>query len=342
MSLRTEIAESPAIVARLLRESRDGVEAVAAAIRARGADLAVVAARGTSDHAGIYGQYILGARNGILVAPATPSLVSLYGAPPRMGSALVLGISQSGRSPDVVSVVAASRRQGALTVAITNHPESELATAAEHVLPLRAGDERAVAATKTYVAELAVLAMLSAALSGDGRSQAELAALPAALAAALDGEPAAQAAASSWAGYDACTVLARGFNYATAREWALKLKEVAGVLADPYSTADFQHGPITLVGDGTPVLAVAAAGVAFDSVADLLGRLRDDGARVLALTDADALGAGIETVRVPAVPEWLSPIVAMIPAQLFALHLAGARGIDPEHPRHLSKVTLTR
>ena len=342
MSLRAELGESPAVVGRLLHEAGGQVAMVAEAVRARGIDLAVVAARGTSDHAGIYGQYILGARNGILVAPATPSLVSLYGTPPRMGSALVIGISQSGRSPDVVSVVEASRRQGALTVAITNDVGSELAAAAEHVLPLRAGEERAVAATKTYVAELTVLAMLSAALSGDAQSRAELDRLPDALAAAMATEGALEAAAQAWAGRAACTVLARGFNYATAREWALKLKEVAGLLADPYSTADFQHGPITLIGEGAPVLAVAPTGVAFDSVTELLALVAAAGARVLALTDVPALGPGIETVRLPSVPEWLSPIAAAIPAQLFALHLARARGIDPEHPRHLSKVTLTR
>ena len=178
MTMRSELGEGPDIVERLLGGAVAQIEEVARAVRARQIDLAVIAARGTSDHAALYAQYILGARNGLLVASAAPSLVSLYGAPPQLRNALVLGISQSGRSPDVVAVLAESRRQGALTVAITNDPTSELAAAAEHIVELEAGEERAVAATKTYLAEIAVIAMLSAALSGDRASRDELARYP--------------------------------------------------------------------------------------------------------------------------------------------------------------------
>jgi glutamine---fructose-6-phosphate transaminase (isomerizing) len=342
VTMRSELGESPAIVERLLDRAVAQVDEVAARVHARGLDLAVIAARGTSDHAALYAQYVLGARNGIVVAPASPSLASLYGTPPRMGSALVIGISQSGRSPDVVAVIEASRRQGALTVAVTNEPDSELAAAAECLIELEAGSEKAVAATKTYVAEIAVIAMLSAALSGDEGSREELRSVPAALRSALEQEPLIEKFAAAWAGEDRCAVLARGFNYATAREWALKLKEVANVLADPYSAADFQHGPIALVERGFPILAIATSGPAFEGMAELLERLQGDGARLLILSDSarfDRLG---DVVRVPAVPEWLSPLVAIAPAQLFALYLALARGLDSEHPRSLSKVTLTR
>ena len=342
MSMRSELGESPAIVERLLDRAVAQVDDVAARVLARKLDLAVIAARGTSDHAALYAQYVLGARNGIVVAPASPSLASLYGTPPRMGDAVVLGISQSGRSPDVVAVIEASRRQGALTVAVTNEPGSELAAAAECLIELEAGAEKAVAATKTYVAEIAAMAMLSAALSGDERSRAELRAVPAAIREALEQEPRIEQLAVSWAGFDRCAVLARGFNYATAREWALKLKEVAYILADPYSAADFQHGPIALVESGFPVIAIATAGPAFDGMVELLERLHGDGARLLILTDSDALGGLGDVVRLPAVPEWLSPLVAIAPAQLFAFHLAKARGLDTEHPRSITKITLTR
>jgi glutamine---fructose-6-phosphate transaminase (isomerizing) len=342
VTMRSELGESPVIVERLLERAVAQVDEVASRVRARGLDLAVIAARGTSDHAALYAQYVLGARNGIVVAPASPSLASLYGTPPRMGSALVIGISQSGRSPDVVAVIEASRRQGALTVAVTNEPDSELAAAAECLIELEAGAEKAVAATKTYVAEIAVIAMLSAALSGDERSREEMRSVPAAIRGALEQEPLIERIAAAWADENHCAVLARGFNYATAREWALKLKEMAYVLADPYSAADFQHGPIALVERGFPVLAIATAGPAFEGMAELLERLHGDGARLLILSDSarfDGLG---DVVRVPVVPEWLSPLVAIVPAQLFALHLALARGLDSEHPRSLSKVTLTR
>jgi glucosamine--fructose-6-phosphate aminotransferase (isomerizing) len=340
MTTRSELGESPTIVRQLLGAAGQ-VEAVARAVRAREIDLAMIAARGTSDHAALYAQYILGARNGLLVAPAAPSLVSLYGAPPRLGNALVIGISQSGRSPDVVAVLAESRRQGALTVAITNDPTSELAASAEYLVELEAGEERAVAATKTYLAEIAVIAMLSAALSGDQESQDQLKAIPAALEAALEQEVVVIRLAESWAKESRCAVLARGFHYATAREWALKLKELAYVLADPYSAADFQHGPIALISEGFPVLAIATTGPALEGMTELLGRLQKARARLLVLSDVAALGEFGDFVRLPAVPEWLSPLVAIVPAQLFAYHLARARGLDTEAPRNLSKVTLT-
>lgn len=341
MSARSELGESPEVLERLLHRAGAPVAELATDIRQRAIRTVVIAARGTSDHAALYAQYVLGARNGLLVAPATPSLVSLYGAGPDLHDTLVLGISQSGRSPDVVAVVAEGRRQGALTAALTNDARSPLAEAAERVIGLAAGPELAVAATKTYLAEVGLLAMLSAALSGDAGSAADLAALPAAMRDAIALEPAAAALAPAFAPHPGCIVLARGFQYATAREWALKLKELAGVLADPYSAADFQHGPISLVRAGFPVLAVATAGPAMPGMAELLGRLRGEGARLLVLSDEPEAVGPADTVRLPAVPEWLSPLVAILPAQLFAYHLTLARGLNPDAPRNLSKVTLT-
>ena len=329
------------MVERLLGVAAGQVEAVAKVVRERDIDVVVIAARGTSDHAAVFGQYILGARNGLLVAPSAPSLISVYGAPPRMRNSLVIGISQSGASPDVVSVLDEARRQGAPTVAITNEPGSDLAAAADHVIELGAGPERAVAATKTYLAEIALLAMLSSALTGDEASATELRAIPDALRAALALEDRVAALARSWKDVELCAVLARGFHYATAREWALKLKELTHLLADPYSGADFQHGPIGLVHDGFPILAVATAGPALDGMVELLARVRDAGARLLVLSDEESVLALGEGAPLPAVPEWLSPLVAIIPAQLFAYHLARARGLDTEAPRNLAKVTLT-
>jgi len=341
MSMRSELGESPALLERLLGAAVGQVEAVARAVREREIDLILIAARGTSDHAALYGQYILGARNELLVVQAAPSLVSIYGAPPRLRNALVIGISQSGRSPDVVAVLEQSRRQRALTVAITNEPQSDLAAAADHLIELEAGPERAVAATKTYLAEIAVLAMLSSALSGDEASALELRAIPDALRVALGEEERVADLALGWAGEQECAILARGFHYATAREWALKLKELAYLLADPYSGADFQHGPIALVHEGFPILAVATSGPALDGMTELLERVRDAGARLLVMSDVASVRALGDGIALPAVPEWLSPLVAIIPAQLFAYHLARARGLDTEAPRNLSKVTLT-
>jgi glucosamine--fructose-6-phosphate aminotransferase (isomerizing) len=342
--LRAEIHEQPEVAARLLAAAPPVLEAVAAEVRRRGIGLVVIAARGTSDHAAVYAQYVLGARNGLTVALAAPSLVTLYGASPRYGNALVIGLSQSGRSPDVVGVVAAARAQGALTLAITNDPASPLSEAAEHRMDLAAGEERSVAATKTYTAELLAVAVLSAALD-DGGGRSQLAAVPDALARSLDAEPEAVRIAADQAHLDRAVVLGRGFGYATAREWSLKLKEVAQLWADPYSAADFAHGPVALLAPGSAVFASITVGPARDALLEPVRRLvADVGAEVLVLSDDPAARAvGRWALPVPAgVAEWLTPIAAIVPAQLHAMHLAIARGLDPERPRGLRKVTETR
>jgi glutamine---fructose-6-phosphate transaminase (isomerizing) len=345
MGLREEIREQPAVVARLIADGREAIEKIAAVLLARGVDEIVIAARGTSDHAAVYAQYVLGARLGMRVGLAAPSLVTLYGVEPKLGRSAVLGISQSGESPDVVAVIAAARRQGAPTIAITNSPDSPLAHAADHAIDLAAGEERAVAATKTYTAQLAAIALLAVALGpNDAAAEASLGALPAAMSTALETEASAESIAASRSGIAGAIVLGRGFEYATAREWALKLKELARLLADPYSSADFQHGPLTLLEPGFPVFAVAPSGPPAADLVALLRRLRADfGVDLVVVSDRDdalALGAGL---RLPAgVPDWLMPMASILPAQLLAYHLARARGLDPDSPRHIRKVTLTR
>jgi len=345
MSLASEIQEQPRVLAGLLERAPD-IGRIAASIAERDVEHVVIAARGTSDHAAIYAQYLFGIRLGLPVGLTTPSVLSLYGAEPRFGRALVIGISQSGASPDIVGVVAAARRQGAPTLAITNEPGSALAAAAEHVLDLGAGPELAVAATKTYTAELLGLAILAAAIRRHGDPLAEdpeLALVPGAVEAALATAPEVAAIAGELASRDACVVVGRGYEYATAREWALKLKELAHVHADPYSAADFRHGPIALVDAGFPVLAVAPSGHATADVEALLLRLRDElHAGIVALSDRDdVLAAARWGVRLPTVPEHLMPIASIVPAQLYAMHATLARGHDPDHPRTIAKVTLT-
>jgi glucosamine--fructose-6-phosphate aminotransferase (isomerizing) len=343
VTLADEIREQPNIVERLVTDGWPAVQRVADLIRTRGVDGLHIAARGTSDHAAIYAQYILGARNGLPVALAAPSLVTLYGAAPRFGSAAVVGISQSGASPDVVGVLLAARAQGAPTVALTNVPGSPLARAADVVVDLGAGQERAIAATKTYTAELTVLAMLSVALAGDSGGRAELGTLPDGLRGALEADEPAREAAASRGSIDRCVVLGRGFEYATAREWALKIKELARVIADPYSAADFQHGPLALLEPGFPVLAVATSGRVADGMRELLERLRREfEIDLVAISDLTGLEAAAVLPIPGGLPEWLLPIVSILPAQLFAAHLSRARGLDPDRPLHIRKVTLTR
>ncbi len=344
MTLRDEIREQPKVVARFLAEQAGNIESIAGSLRDRPPRHVVIAARGTSDHAAVYAQYVLGVRHGWTVGLGAPSIVSIYGATPDVRDALVIGISQSGASPDIVAVIARARAQGAPTIAITNEPDSALAAAADRTIDLGAGSERAIAATKTYTAELFAIALLSAALTDDPADRAAVAAIPDTLGLVLDLEPEIERIARDQATTTRALVIARGFEYATAREWALKLKELSRVFADPYSAADFQHGPLALVEPGVPVLAVVRAGVPGVDLVALLGRLRDElGGELMVVSDDDpALDLARWPVRLPSgTAEWLGPIVSIVPGQIHALHLTRARGLDPERPRNLSKVTRT-
>jgi glucosamine--fructose-6-phosphate aminotransferase (isomerizing) len=326
MSLYQEIREQPACLRRLLDGQLGRAEEIARAIRARRPRFVYLAARGTSDNAGRYAQYVLGWHHALPVALATPSLFSLFGRPPDLADALVIGISQSGQSPDIVRVVEHGASQGALTLAITNSPDSPLA------------------ATKTYTSQLFAVALLSAALADAGAHRADLARVPAAMESALGREDAVRRVAERFRAMDRCVVLGRGFHFATAHEWALKLKELGHVAAEPYSPADFQHGPIAVLERGFPVLAVASRGAAFDDTMALLRRIgaRQD-VELLVVSDADeALALGGAALPFDAgLPEWLTPIAAIVPAQLFCLHLARAKGLDEESPPGLTKVTRT-
>lgn len=342
--LSNEIAEQPAVLRRLLDQEQENVDQVAAAIGDYAPRYMVIAARGTSDNAARYGKYLLGAANGLQVALATPSLYTMYGNPPRLESALVLGISQSGASPDIVSVIAEGQRQGALTVAITNNPESDLANAADHVICLRAGEEQSVAATKTYTASLMVLAMLSTSLAGDETKMQELQRLPDLAVQVTGNADQIIRAAERYRYMESCVVIGRGYNYATAFEVALKLKELTYVLADPYSTADFQHGPIALIESGFPVLAIIPQGKTENELTAMLRQLREREAELIVVS---ALEEALELAQTPLalpahVPEWLSPVLAVMPGQMMALGLTLAKGLSPDHPRGLRKVTLTR
>lgn len=345
MALYAEIFEQPGSLERLLRTQRPLVESIAREINRRQVTHVFLAARGTSDNAGRYANYLWGAHNGLPLALAAPSLFTYYHQPPRLKDALVVGISQSGQSPDIVSVIEEGRRQGSLTLAITNRADSPLAQAADLVLDILAGPEEAVAATKTYSAELMAVAMLSTALNGAAERWQQLARLPGWVAQtlALDDDLAGMVARYRYMQH--CVVIGRGYNYATAYEWSLKLKELTYVVAEPYSSADFRHGPIAMVGQGFPVLAVAPQGFVFDSLYELLRTLRlEQRAELVVISDsAAALDLAQAPIPVPAdIPEWLTPLVCIVPAQLFAYHLTGVKGYDTEAPRSIQKVTETQ
>lgn len=337
--LETEIYSQPEALARLLERETPRVKQIARALP--DFSYALIAARGTSDHAATYAKYAWAALAGYPVALATPSLHTLYHTPPRMQGALVVGVSQSGQSPDIVAVLEEAKRQGRPTLAITNDGASPLAAAADHVVELHAGPERSVAATKTYTAQLAVMALLAVAFSGTG--EGELQRLPEAVALTLDGAGDVARRAERYRYMEECVVVGRGYNYATAFELALKLKELTYVMADAYSSADFRHGPIATVHSGLPVILLMPAGAALDDMRDLAHDLRARGAELVIASDEAAVRA-LATTELPLaapLPEWLSPITTILPGQLLALHLALAKGLDPDAPRGLQKVTRT-
>ena len=342
--LERELEEQPAALARLLEAETAHARELAAAIEAAQPSYLLIASRGSSSNAARYAQYVLGSVNGIPIAFATPSLYTLYDSPPRLGGSVVVGISQSGASPDVAAVVAEGRRQGRPTIAITNDVESPLAGAADHVLPLHAGPERAVAATKTYLNSLAAVALLSASLARDEARLDELRAMPERVAAQLERSFADAPLLDRYGDADSATVVARGVNYGTAFEVALKIRELSGVLVEAYSVADLLHGPIAALGSGRIAILVAPAGSATESIAECADALRERGAALVGISDdADVLArvdARLELV--PGTPEWLSPLVAVVPGQVAARRLAQRRGIDVDRPLGLRKVTLTR
>jgi len=345
MTLHDEILEQPARLKQLISDQRKNVEEIARAIRSYDIQYAFLAARGTSDNAGRFANYLWGALNSLPMALATPSLFTYYQQPPKLNGALVVGISQSGQSPDIISVLVEGKRQGRPTLAITNTPDSPLAKTADFILDIQAGAEQAVAATKTYTAELMAIAMLSVAMSGSQARWQELAQVPGWVEEVLKEDGGIAQLAQRYRYMQQCVVLGRGYNYATAFEWALKLKELTYVKAEPYSSADFLHGPIAMVERGFPVMAIVPSGKVFDSLISLLDHLKHAQlAELVVISNARiALELAQSPIALPLdIPEWLTPIVSIVPAQLFSYHLTHAKGYDTEKPRSLRKVTETR
>jgi glucosamine--fructose-6-phosphate aminotransferase (isomerizing) len=340
--LESEIRSQPAIVERLLERSAEGIREIVTALPPF--DYVMIAARGSSDHAALYAKYLWGALCHVPVALAAPSLYTLYQSEIRLSGALVIGVSQSGQSPDIIAVLDAAREQGRPTIAITNDRMSPLASAADHVIELHAGAEQSIAATKTYTAELTVIAALAAAWSADPRRNEELRRLPQALAETLASSASIAIDAARYRDADAFTIIGRGYNYCTAFEVALKLKELTYMMASAYSSADFRHGPIATVSDGAPVTLIVPSGQAFADMMELGVDLRRRNADLLVISEApEALAlAQAPLPLATGTPEWLSPIVATLPGQLLALRLALAKGVDPDAPRGLTKVTRTR
>ena len=343
--MAADIAEQPGGYARLLEgEPAKAIAAVAARVAERRPRHVVFVGRGTSDHAALYAAYLTEIRLGIPVGLASPSAITLYGARPDLADALVVGVSQSGGSPDLTEVLKVARESGALTLAVTNNPGSTLAQTAELSVDVAAGHERAVAATKTYTAELlALLLLVEGIRNGDGALPAEeraaLAALPGLAEEAL-ADRGADELAQRYRFASRLVTTGRGYAYPTARETALKLMETSYLPALSFSGADLLHGPLAMTEKDVPVLAVVGSGPGGASMTDVVTRLGERRADVVTVGATDIPGAA-GRLAVPAVDERYAPLLDILPLQRLALALALARGEDPDAPRGLKKVTST-
>lgn len=341
--LYREIHQQPALIRELVNKPQEPIKVLVKEIKDRGITHVFIAARGTSDNAGRYAKYLLGAHNQMVVSLATPSLFTIYGQPPKLSNTLVLGISQSGKSPDIVSVLKEGQRQGTLTAAITNYPESDLGKAADIVLELKAGEELSLAATKTYTAQLTTLAILSAALDNTCQVQEDLKALPDKIDLIFENEALFDDLAERYRYMTHCVTIGRGFNYASAFEFSLKLKELTYTIAEPYSSADFLHGPVALMERGFPAFVIAPEGKMNAEMKMMIEKVENRLAEVILISNQPELLEMVDhSMKLPTgIPEWLSPISAILPAQMFAMYLAHTRGFDVDNPRGLNKVTET-
>ncbi|WP_025274959.1 SIS domain-containing protein [Haloglycomyces albus] len=342
--MAADIAEQPQVMAGLIDNGQSDIAEVAAAIAERRPRSIVFTARGTSDHAALYGAYLSEIRLGIPAGLASPSVVTVYDSQPNWKDSLVVAVSQSGGSPDLTKVLNAARESGAMTLAVTNNPNSPLAAAAEYHINVSAGHERAVAATKTYTAELLALFLLFEGMRSEtgalDSSDSELLAQLPTLASDVLADRTAADLASRYRFAERFVTTGRGYAYPTARETALKLMETSYLPSLAFSGADLLHGPLAMTDPGVPVLAVVGSGPGGNAMYDVLSRLEDQRADIVVVGPKDLPG---QTARMttPAIDERFAAFLDILPLQQLALHLALQRGENPDAPRGLKKVTET-
>lgn len=334
--MAAEMAEQPVVLARLIERFGNDVARVRAVLPERLAGIVFVA-RGSSDHAAVFGRYLAELAAGRPAGLAAPSLHTLYAAHVDYSGYLAVALSQSGATPEIITMCESMRSTGAQVIAITNNAASPITTVADVVLTLEAGEERAVPATKTVTSQFLAVAAVAAALGRVPFTTDDLAALPDKVSEVLaDALPPAQLA-QRWAGANRLFVVSRGLLYGAALEAALKIKEVTGILAEGFSAADLRHGPVAAVNAGAPVLILDGGGPASADMHDLRNLLSKRNAQV-ALCSADA---GADLPLPAQMPEALAAILAIVRAQQLAFSLAGVHGRNPDAPSGLSKVTMT-
>ena len=335
-----EIAQQPAVLEKTIAGEKQKIARLGEFLRGRDIDLIVLAARGSSDNAALFGRYLLEVTTGIPVSLSAPSVHTLYHAKLKLGRALVVGVSQSGEGTDINAVLEQAKSSGAFTLGVTNNAESSMAKIADETLLTHAGLEKSVAATKTYTAQMLLFYMLASALADTGIAYEKI---PAFAGEALQLKPEIEDLAQRYVFMENCVVVGRGVNYGNSYELALKLMETCYVVAERFSSADFFHGPLAIVERRFPVILFAPSGVTQQGTVELLERLRELHADSLLITNDPGLGglASHKLLMNKEIDEFLSPVPFIIPGQLFAALLADAKGLDPDTPRSLSKITRT-
>ncbi|MET8828310.1 SIS domain-containing protein [Streptomyces sp. NPDC004610] len=337
-----EMAEQPAVLRRILAEGAPAIRRIAREIAARRPRFVLLTARGTSDNAALYAKYLLEIRLGLPCGLTSMSTTTAYGARPDLTDVLVVIVSQSGGSPDLVASTRAAREAGAITLAVTNNPDSPLAAVSEYHIDILAGPERALPATKTYTASLLSLYLFVEGMGGGDGGAAEP--LPDLAAQLLARHDEIRALAARYRFAERMVITSRGYGYPTAKEAALKLMETSYIPALSYSGADLLHGPLAMVDNVSPVIAVVTDGKGGEALQPVLDRLRGRGADLVVIGPADrARGASAGFVLpTEGVAEEVQPVLEIIPLQLLAYEVTIARGQDPDAPRALAKVTETR
>jgi glutamine---fructose-6-phosphate transaminase (isomerizing) len=335
-----EIAEQPAVLERTIAAESEKMIKLGDFLRQKDIDLIILVARGSSDNASLFGRYLLEVTTGIPVSLSAPSVFTLYNAKLRLKRAVVIGVSQSGEGDDINHVLDRAKASGAFTIAITNEGSSSMAKIADETLLIHAGREKSVAATKTYAGQMLHFYLLANAV---GDKRLDIHKIPAFTQKALELEPTVKEMVQRYIFMENCVVVGRGMNYGNSYELALKLMETCYVVAERFSSADFFHGPLAIVERRFPVILFAPKGVTRQSSVDLLNRLHELNADSLAITnDAEVGKLATHRIELPAeIDEFLSPIPFIVPAQLFAAHLSEAKGLDPDEPRSLAKITKT-
>ncbi|RCX13226.1 glutamine--fructose-6-phosphate transaminase [Anaerobacterium chartisolvens] len=339
-----EIMEQPQVLGKCMGKNKNAIDGITEEIKRNGISSVVIAARGTSDHAAVYAKYIIEILTGVPVSLAAPSVFTMYGKEVCLKNSLVIGISQSGKAADAIEVITSANRQGALTVSVTNFPDSPMAVEAKYHLFCDCGIEKSVAATKTFTAQMYLIAQLVAKWSGNEELLDELSRVPENMTETFKEEKSVMERVERYRFMKECFVLARGVNYSIAMESALKIQETTYVRAKAYATSDFYHGPFAMIEKDMPVLVFAPDGPSLKDVEEMMKRLVEREAELIVISNKPELGRmGSSFFRIPKSDnDLITPFYNVAVAQMFACRLALTKGLNPDSPRGLNKVTITR